>query len=106
MCGEVGRWLAAREPTALSVVAAEDHPARELRRMTYETLEGGETEEGVAAFARALEHINFAWALAGAAMRLPPARQFLQLLVDASGGEPRAVRRRGSVTCPNAGSRS
>jgi hypothetical protein len=107
MCGEVARWLKARRPVALEIVAAEDHPARDLRRMTYE-MEGGRAssaEEGIAAFARALEHLNFGWAFAGFAMRLPLVCQFLQLLVDAAGGGPRLIRRRVSVTCSDAKSR-
>lgn len=106
MCGEVGRWLSARRPVALSIVAAEDHPARDLRRMTYETDDGDYTAEGVEGFARALEHLNFAWTLAGCALRLPLVRWFAQLLVDASGGGPRLVRRRGVVTCSTSSSRS
>ena len=99
MCGEVARWLDARRPVALEIVAAEDHPARDLRRMTYETNDGHASAEGVAAFARALEHLNFGWAFMGCAMRLPLVREFVQLLVDAAGGGPRLIRRRVAVTC-------
>ncbi|HYO99546.1 MAG TPA: methyltransferase [Pyrinomonadaceae bacterium] len=108
MCAEVARWLKARRPVALEIVAAEDHPARDLRRMTYETGDGHTTTsaEGVAAFARALEHLNFGWAFAACAIRLPLVCEFVQLLVDAAGGGPRLIRRRrAGVTCSVARSR-
>ena len=50
--------------------------------------------EGVAAFARALEHIHLGWAFVGWTMRLPLVEPFLQLLVDAVGGGPRQIVRR------------
>ncbi len=105
-CREIKAWLSKRNPVALEIIAAEDHPSRDLRRITYEACEEigteddkgfaeeVETEEGVAAFARALEHIHLGWALAGWTMRLPVVRGFLQILVDAAGGAPRRVRRR------------
>ncbi len=91
-CQGVGRWLAERGVSQLEIVAAEDHPTRHLSRLTYE-VSGQPPREGIAAFARALEHIHFAWALAGMFMRLPVVRPFLQLLVDASGGGPMLVTR-------------
>jgi hypothetical protein len=45
----------------------------------------------IGAFARALEHINLAWALAGAIMRLPILSSIIQLIVDASGLGPRKL---------------
>lgn len=102
-CQEVKAWLSKRRPVALEIIAAEDHPARDLRRITYEAGEEAlaehgeaEAEEGVAAFARALEHIHLGWALAGWTMRLPVVRGLLQILVDAAGGSPRRVKRRNS----------
>jgi protein-S-isoprenylcysteine O-methyltransferase Ste14 len=87
MCRGVGAWIARRNPIGLAITAAERHPTRRLKRITYEC--AGYEDEGMAAFARALEHVNLAWALAGCAIRLPVIRQFLQLVVDASGGGPR-----------------
>lgn len=49
----------------------------------------------MAAYARALEHVNFALATLGMAMRLPVIRPLLQLIVDSSGGGPQAVAWRG-----------
>jgi len=93
-CSEVRRWLQARSPVALEIVAAEDHPTRNLTRITYDPMDGTAPEEGVAAFGRALEHINLAWAYAGAYFRLPVVRSLVQLLIDAGGLEPKMVERR------------
>ena len=92
-CSTIGRWLQAREPIGLTFVAAEDHPTRDLWRITYDPGDGTPDEEGVAAIGRALEHINFAWAFAGMAMRLPLVSYVLQAIIDASGGGPQRIRR-------------
>lgn len=99
MCSDVGAWLRRRKPIALEIAAAEDHPKKDLRRMTYQFGEGAAitVEEGVAAFARALEHVHLGYALAGSAMRLPAVRHLLQLMVDATGGGPRAINRRPTI---------
>jgi hypothetical protein len=92
-CSKVGRWFAARHPRGLDVVPAELHPSRDLRRITYDPCDGSIDESGVAAIARALEHVHFGWAMVGWLMRLPGLVSVLQLLVDASGGEPRTIPR-------------
>jgi len=76
------------------MMAAEDHPSRNLTRITYDPMDGTPPEEGVAAFARGLEHLNFAWAYVGACLRLPVIRQLVQLLLDAGGLSPQKVMRR------------
>ena len=86
--------IEAMRPVGLVVVAAEDHPSRDLTRITYAPADGGAEEEGVAAFARALEHVNLAFAVTAMAMRLPVIRPILQVVVDASGGGPVQVNRR------------
>ena len=91
---EVRRWLEQRHPNALKLVAAEAHPKADLSRMTYDPGDGTPPEQGVAAFARGLEHINVAWALLGAVLRLPGVIQFIQILVDASGFGPQMIQRR------------
>jgi protein-S-isoprenylcysteine O-methyltransferase Ste14 len=93
-CSQVRRWLEARHPAALKIVAAEDHPTRNLYRMTYDPMDDTQPDEGVAAFARALEHLNLAWAFAGALLRLPIIYQLAQLLLDASGLGPQLIERR------------
>ena len=92
-CSQVGRWMTGRKPTGLRLYAAERHPARDLDRLTYESADGTYTEEGIAAFARALEHIHLGWALVGWAMRIPGLRWFIQLVADAVGLGPKQVRR-------------
>jgi protein-S-isoprenylcysteine O-methyltransferase Ste14 len=93
-CSELGRWIAARRPVGLVLLAAEDHPSRDLMRLTYDPGDGTGDEEGIAALARALEHVHLGWAFAGWMARLPLVCLLLQLLVDASGGEPRRVAHR------------
>ncbi|HET6765342.1 MAG TPA: hypothetical protein VFH27_16765, partial [Longimicrobiaceae bacterium] len=70
-CSEVGAWMTRQGATGLVVVRAEAHPARDLRRITYDAADGGAEQEGVAALSRALEHVHAGWALAGMALRLP-----------------------------------
>jgi protein-S-isoprenylcysteine O-methyltransferase Ste14 len=91
MCSEVGRWFASRGARHLEIIAAERHPSRRLTRITYEAGGGSVGVSGVEAIARALEHIHAGWAFIGALMRLPIMCQCLQVLVDASGGEPRSI---------------
>ena len=89
MCSEVKRWCERRGATGLEIRAAESYPGR-LMRITYVHADG-ETESGIAAMARAVEHINLAWAYAGWCARLPVIKQTLQVLVDACGGGPREM---------------
>ncbi|MBI4852724.1 MAG: isoprenylcysteine carboxylmethyltransferase family protein [Acidobacteria bacterium] len=93
-CSELANWFKIRSPIGLVLVPAQDHPRQDLKRLTYDPCDGTTEEEGICAFARALEHINFAYAFIGAFMRLPLVNQFIQLISDASGGEPRKVCRR------------
>lgn len=99
-CSEIARWFAASGAIALEVVPAEAHPQRDLRRITYELSDGSTvSEEGVAALARAAEHINLAWAMLGFLVRLPVVRPALQLLADVTGGEERVVKRSSPAIC-------
>jgi len=91
MCGEVGRWFGRRGPRQLAIVPAETHGSGALTRMTYEPGDGTRALEGVEAVARALEHIHFGWAVLGCVLRFPVIGQLAQLLIDASGGEPRTI---------------
>ncbi len=75
-------------------MAAEDHPSRDLYRLTYDPGTGDREEEGVAALARSLEHLHLGWAFVGWTIRLPLVRQFIQLVTDAVGGGPRRIGRR------------
>ena len=89
MCLQVKAWFERQKPTGLRIEAAETCPGR-LTRITYVHADGWR-EQGVAAVARAAEHINLGWAYLGWGARLPLINQALQLLVDASGGEPREI---------------
>jgi protein-S-isoprenylcysteine O-methyltransferase Ste14 len=59
-CSQMAAFLKSLKPIGLEIVAAEDHPRRNLERMTYESeaFEGGVEDAGLAALARALEHVN------------------------------------------------
>jgi len=98
-CSQVRRWFDRGNPVALELKAAEDHPTADLARITYDPMDGTPPESGVAAFARGLEHINLAWALLGAFLRLPVIAQLAQILADAAGFGPRLIERRSSQ-CP------
>jgi protein-S-isoprenylcysteine O-methyltransferase Ste14 len=93
-CSEVRRWFEFHGATALHIVAAEDHPTRNLRRITYDPMDGANVEEGVCAVARGLEHINLGWAFAGACLRLPGISHLIQIVLDGSGFGPRVISRR------------
>lgn len=88
-CRPVARFLLRRTPTRLDVRAAEDHPGSGLRRITYEA--EGMQWHGVAAAARALEHLHLGWAVVGWTLRLPGLEQVVQLVLDAVGGGPRLL---------------
>jgi hypothetical protein len=91
VCRAIGHWLQARTPIGLRFVPAESHASGSLLRIRYEAADGS-VDEGVAAVARALEHIHFGWALLGFTARLPLVRPIVQLVVDATGGGPRSIR--------------
>lgn len=89
MCSEVGAWFQDRGARHIVIVAAETHPSRALVRITYEPADGSDAASGVAALARALEHIHLGWAMLAFAIRLPGVATVVQLFIDASGGAPR-----------------
>lgn len=90
-CSDVAAWLRSRKPRGLRFVPAEEHPSIDLERVRYESPDGT-FEEGVAAIARALEHIHLGWAFLGCSARLPIVRPMLQLIIDAVGGGKRSVK--------------
>jgi protein-S-isoprenylcysteine O-methyltransferase Ste14 len=91
ICQSLQRLIVPLNPAGLALVPAEEHPTRDLTRITYAPGDGSAEEEGIFAVARMLEHVNFICALLGFVMRLPGIAQVIQLVVDASGGEPRLV---------------
>lgn len=88
VCDQVGRWIRRRSPVALKVVAAEGHPAG-LRRITYESIDGRDRAQGIAALARVLTHLSLGWAWLGWALLLPGVAPATQLVVDGLGFGPR-----------------
>ena len=89
ICSEVGRWFLRHEPRGLAIRPAAEHP-EVLYRVTYES--AGVRVSGVAAVARALNHIDLRWAMAGWALGLPGVRHLVQLCTDAFGAGPRPSR--------------
>lgn len=107
ICQSVQRLMERLQPRGLTIVPAEEHPTRDLTRITYAPGDGSPEVEGVVAMARTLEHVHLAFAYLAFAMRLPLISSIVQLVVDASGGEPRLVPRlnarsaaHSSPTCP------
>ncbi|MFC5863554.1 methyltransferase family protein [Acidicapsa dinghuensis] len=90
-CTELRHWLEARNPIGLQILPAESLPFRSIRRLRYDPSDQNSAEEGIRALGRALEHISFAWAIAGTALRLPLIWQFVQLVMDASGFGPQEL---------------
>jgi protein-S-isoprenylcysteine O-methyltransferase Ste14 len=80
-CSQLAEWLRQRHPVGLAVCALEEHPGGALGRMTYQGDEG-RREEGVAALARALEHLHLGWAFCGWMMRLPGISFLAQAVAD------------------------
>jgi protein-S-isoprenylcysteine O-methyltransferase Ste14 len=93
-CSDLAEWFKKRDPIGMILIPAQDHPTQDLKRLTYDPMNGNADKLGVCAFAKALEHINLAWALIGCFMRLPLIHQFLQLVSDLTDGEARQVCRR------------
>ena len=105
VCSSVGRWFLRRSPVGLSIAPAEDCSDPDLRRVTYLPRDGA-PERGVAAIARALEHIHLGWALVGWFLALPGVVNLAQLISDVCGPGPQRVQGRdfdessvGTPTC-------
>ncbi|HST82176.1 MAG TPA: methyltransferase [Kineosporiaceae bacterium] len=92
VCNELGQWIQRHSPVALLVVPAESHPAG-LRRITYESGDGCERSQGVAALGRVLQHFNLGWAWLGWTLLIPGVAPAVQLLVDGLGFGPRSIPR-------------
>ena len=74
---------------------AETLAAGSIRRIRYVPAIGscdasGEVE-GIRAVGRALEHVNFGWAMVGMTLRLPVGWWLVQTVMDASGLGPRSL---------------
>ena len=93
-CEGLARWLQSKRPVGLRLMPAQDHPDRDLLRLTYDPGDGNAEEDGVLALARAMERIHLGYAAMGWLMRLPGMSGLIQAAVDASGGGPMRVQRR------------
>jgi protein-S-isoprenylcysteine O-methyltransferase Ste14/predicted DCC family thiol-disulfide oxidoreductase YuxK len=87
-CRGVARFLERRRPRGLTLAPAHEHRPP-LWRSLY--ADGGHEERGVAAVARALEHLNLGWATVGWLLRLPGAGWLAQLVTDAMIAPPHAA---------------
>lgn len=87
-CSQLQRLIESLHPSGLTIAPAELYPGG-LRRMRYAV--GEYHADGVEALARTLEHLNFATALLGAAMRLPIIRPVMQRIADAIGFGEQAI---------------
>jgi protein-S-isoprenylcysteine O-methyltransferase Ste14 len=90
-CSAIREWIEHRAPIGLDLIDAETLPEGSIRRLRYDAGDGTAPVEGVAAFARALEHLNLAWAYCGITLRLPIVQECLQILMDVSGFGPRII---------------
>src|SRR5205814_2004577 len=61
VCQSVRRLVERLRPDGVEIIPAEEHPTRDLERITYATRDGSFEAEGVQAVARVLEHVNFAF---------------------------------------------
>ena len=92
-CEAVGAWISRRSPRGLQICWAQQHPRRDLWRLTYESDDEVIECEGVAALGRALSHLSLPWAMLGFGLTLPVVRPGVQMLADALGAGPRRVQR-------------
>lgn len=89
-CSSVGRWFLAREPIGLEIAPAEGSNDPGLLRVTY-LPDDGPPFRGVAAIARALEHIHLGWAIVGWVLALPGVVHVAQAVADVCGPGPQLV---------------
>ncbi len=93
VCSSVGRWFLRRSPRGLILAPAEAVSGSGLRRITYAPAVGP-TSQGVAAIARALEHIHLGWALVGWILSLPGVVHLAEVISDVCAPGPQRVQGR------------
>lgn len=91
-CVAIWRFLARRDPVNLMIA-----PAKQGQLRAAYTGGDGHAERGVAAVARALEHLNLGWAGVGWTLRLPGMTWLAQLVTDAMIAPPHPA---GGERCP------
>lgn len=65
-------WLAAQHPAGLQIICPPNTATPANPGLRYDPKDSSGVQSGLDAFARALEHIHFAWAMLGFTLRLPP----------------------------------
>ncbi|WDZ86364.1 methyltransferase [Micromonospora cathayae] len=90
-CSGLRRFLDRRGPVNLVIVPAARYPYGVLWRAGYAGGDG-HAERGVAAVARALEHLHFGWAWLGWLLRLPGVTWLAQVVTDAMIAPPHPAR--------------
>jgi protein-S-isoprenylcysteine O-methyltransferase Ste14 len=78
-CRELAEWMR-RRAIGIHLLPLEDHGT--TARITYDPNDGSPPEYGVVALARALEHINLAWALLAWMLRMPGIGWLAQCVAD------------------------
>jgi protein-S-isoprenylcysteine O-methyltransferase Ste14/predicted DCC family thiol-disulfide oxidoreductase YuxK len=101
-CRGVWRFLERRRPRGLTLAPAHEHHPP-LWRSLY--ADGGHEERGVAAVARALEHLSLGWATVGWLLRLPGAAWLAQLVTDAMIAAPHMAAPLSDTVLRNSGDR-
>jgi protein-S-isoprenylcysteine O-methyltransferase Ste14 len=91
-CTQLAAWFRRQNPVGLEIAPIRESPTG-LARMTYDPSDGASLEFGIAALARALEHINLAFAYFAWMVRLPIIAILAQCVADAL--DPRAA-----AACP------
>jgi protein-S-isoprenylcysteine O-methyltransferase Ste14 len=99
-CSVLRQWIEAQHPLGLEFIDAETLPQGSIRRLRYDPADGTQPEEGLLAFARALEHIHLFWAWCGMILRLPILHQIIQVALDIGGFGPRTIPSTCSLTSP------
>lgn len=82
-CGHFARWIVAQHPTQLRVLSLEAHFPNTLSRITYCAAGGQREVQGIHAIARALDHLNLAWAFCGWMLRLPIIAWVAEMIAEA-----------------------
>jgi protein-S-isoprenylcysteine O-methyltransferase Ste14 len=70
-CGHFARWFATHRPVQLRILPLTAQFPGTLTRITYRAAGGQREVQSIQAIARALDHLNFAWAFCGWMLRLP-----------------------------------
>ena len=100
-CGHFARWIFAQRPTQLRILPLTAHFPNTLRRITYCAAGGQREVQGIHAIARALDHLNLAWAFCGWMLRLPIIGLVAELIAEAvSPSGPEHCNVRVSVASP------